>query len=75
MTLSQVNYASFKETVDQDDNPPDIEEFIDIVQPAPPQMKEEGQAKIDDLQEINLGTTDKPRRKCKYETGRTGSSR
>ncbi|KAI5335853.1 hypothetical protein L3X38_025987 [Prunus dulcis] len=40
--LVQVNYTSFEETVDYDDNPQDIEEFIDIVQPAPPQMKEGG---------------------------------
>ena len=59
--LAQVNYASFKETVDQDDNPLDIEEFIDIVQPAPPQMEEGGQATIDDMQEINLGTVDRPK--------------
>ncbi|CAB4283073.1 unnamed protein product [Prunus armeniaca] len=58
--LVQVNCPSFKETVDQDDNPPDIEEFIYIVQPASPQMKEGGQATIDDLQEINFGTADKP---------------
>ncbi|CAL9017106.1 unnamed protein product [Prunus brigantina] len=59
--LAQVNCTSFEETAGQDDNPPDIEEFIDIVQPAPPQMEEGGQATIDDLQEINLGTADSPK--------------
>ncbi|CAL2227449.1 unnamed protein product [Prunus armeniaca] len=59
--LVQVNCASFEEMVDQDDNPQDIEEFIDIVQPAPPQMEEGGQPTIDDLQEINLGTAENPK--------------
>ncbi|KAI5312915.1 hypothetical protein L3X38_042089 [Prunus dulcis] len=59
--LVQVNCTSFKEAVDQDDDPQDIEEFIDIVQPAPPQMEEGGQATIDDLQDINLGTVDDPK--------------
>ncbi|CAB4286060.1 unnamed protein product [Prunus armeniaca] len=44
--------------MDQDDYPQNIEEFIDIVQPAPPQMKEGGQATIDDIQKINLGIVD-----------------
>ncbi|CAB4316425.1 unnamed protein product [Prunus armeniaca] len=44
--------------MDQDDNPQNIEEFIDKVQPAPPQMKEGGQATIDDIQKINLGIVD-----------------
>ena len=59
--LVQVNCTSFKEAVGQDDDPQDIEGFIDIVQPAPPQMEEGGQATIDDLQEINLGTVDDPK--------------
>ncbi|KAI5313714.1 hypothetical protein L3X38_042890 [Prunus dulcis] len=59
--LVQVNCTSFEEAVDQDDNPQNIEEFIDIVQPAPPQMEEGGQATIDDMQEINLGTVDRPK--------------
>ncbi|KAI5316646.1 hypothetical protein L3X38_036353 [Prunus dulcis] len=59
--LLQVNCTSFKEAVDQDDDPQDIEGFIDIVQPAPPQMEEGGQATIDDLQDINLGTVDDPK--------------
>ncbi|KAI5351087.1 hypothetical protein L3X38_003978 [Prunus dulcis] len=58
--LVQVNCTSFKETVDQDDNPQNIEEFIDTAQPAPPQMEEGGHATIDDLQEINLGIVDSP---------------
>ncbi|BFG15988.1 hypothetical protein CerSpe_022620 [Prunus speciosa] len=58
--LVQVNCTSFEETVNQDDNPQDSKEFIDIIQPAPPQM-EGGQATIDDLQEINLGTVDSPK--------------
>ncbi|KAI5317664.1 hypothetical protein L3X38_037371 [Prunus dulcis] len=59
--LVQVNCTSFKEAVDQDDDPQDIEGFIDIVQPAPPQMEDGGQATIDDLQDINLGTVDDPK--------------
>ncbi|CAB4278491.1 unnamed protein product [Prunus armeniaca] len=59
--LVQVNCTSFEETVDKDDNPQDIKEFIDIVQLAPPQMEEGGQATIDDLQKINLGTVDGPK--------------
>ncbi|KAI5317091.1 hypothetical protein L3X38_036798 [Prunus dulcis] len=59
--LVQVNCTFFEETVDQDDDPQDIEGFIDIVQPAPSQMEEGGQATIDDLQEINLGTVDNPK--------------
>ncbi|CAL8087441.1 unnamed protein product [Prunus armeniaca] len=59
--LVQVNCTSFKETVNQDENPQNIEEFIDIVQPTPPQMEEGGQAMIDDLQEINLGTVVSPK--------------
>ncbi|KAI5344520.1 hypothetical protein L3X38_012397 [Prunus dulcis] len=59
--LVQVNCTSFKEAVDQDDDPQDIEGFIDIVQPAPPQIEGGGQATIDDLQDINLGTVDDPK--------------
>ncbi|XP_020410280.1 uncharacterized protein LOC109946529 [Prunus persica] len=59
--LVQVNCTSCEKTVDQDDSPQDIKEFIDIVQPAPSQMEEGGQATIDDLQEINLGTVDNPK--------------
>ncbi|KAI5316794.1 hypothetical protein L3X38_036501 [Prunus dulcis] len=59
--LVQVNCTSFKEAVDQNDDPQDIEGFIDIVQPAPPQMEDGGQATIDDLQDINLGTVDDPK--------------
>ncbi|CAL8134815.1 unnamed protein product [Prunus armeniaca] len=44
---AQVNCTSFKETVGQDNSPPDNEEFVDIVQPAAPQMEEGGQATID----------------------------
>ncbi|CAL8989853.1 unnamed protein product [Prunus brigantina] len=57
--FAQVNCTSSEETIDQD--PQNGEEFIDIVQPAPPQMEEGGQATIDDLQEINLGTVDNPK--------------
>ncbi|KAI5323829.1 hypothetical protein L3X38_032902 [Prunus dulcis] len=59
--LVQVNYTLFEETVGQDDNLPDIEEFIDIVQLAQPQLEEGGQATINDLQEINLGIIDSPK--------------
>ncbi|KAI5347392.1 hypothetical protein L3X38_015271 [Prunus dulcis] len=36
-------------------------EFIDNVQPAPSQIEDGGQATVDELQEINLGTDEEPR--------------
>lgn len=57
----QVNCISFEETVDHHNNPQDIKEFIDTVQPIPPQIEEEGQVTVDDFQEINLGTADDPK--------------
>ncbi|XP_024190490.1 uncharacterized protein LOC112194490 [Rosa chinensis] len=52
-----VNYVSFEEEPDQDQ----ALEFIDATQLAPPQMEDGGQATIDDLQEINLGTAEDPK--------------
>jgi len=37
------------------------EDFVEAIQPAPPEMEDGGQATIDELREINLGTTDEPK--------------
>jgi len=37
------------------------EDFIEAIQPALPKMDDGGQATIDELREINLGTTDEPK--------------
>ena len=37
------------------------EDFIEAIQPTPPKMEDGGQATIDELREINLGTTDEPK--------------
>ena len=34
---------------------------IEVIQAAPPEIEDGGQATIDDLQEINLGTTEEPK--------------
>ncbi|XP_062099929.1 uncharacterized protein LOC133805791 [Humulus lupulus] len=59
--IAQINYLSFEESLAEEyegssSNP--SEEFIDIVQPAPQELKDGGQATVDDLIEINLGTED-----------------
>lgn len=36
-------------------------EFIDNIQPAPSQIEDGGQATVDELQEVNLGTNDEPK--------------
>jgi len=36
-------------------------DFVEAVQVAPPEMEDGGQATIDELREINLGTADDPR--------------
>ncbi|XP_060968195.1 uncharacterized protein LOC133035834 [Cannabis sativa] len=62
--FAQVNYLSFEESLTVEDegsssNP--SEDFIDIFQPAPREFEDGGQATVDDLVEINLGTEDDPK--------------
>ncbi|XP_062093643.1 uncharacterized protein LOC133799660 [Humulus lupulus] len=62
--IAQVNYLSFEESLTIEDegsssNP--TEDFIDILQPAPQEFEDGGQATVDDLIEINLGTEDDPK--------------
>ena len=37
------------------------QDFVEAIQPAPPEMEEGGQATIDHFREINLGTTYEPK--------------
>ena len=62
--IAQVNYLSYEESLTVEDessssNP--SEGFIDILQPAPQEFEDGGQATVDDLVEINLGTEDDPK--------------
>ena len=68
--IVQVNCASFEENQKEDsldtkeeDNSilEDDPEFKNNVQPAPPQIEDGGQATVDELREINLGTADDPK--------------
>ena len=43
------------------DEEEDLLEFINTVQPAPPELEDGGQPTVDDLQEINLGTESDPK--------------
>nr|XP_011465143.1 PREDICTED: uncharacterized protein LOC101299390 [Fragaria vesca subsp. vesca] len=52
-----VNCVSYEEQSSEEED----EEFIDIAEPAPPQIEDGGQATIDGLQEINLGTVEEPK--------------
>jgi len=38
-----------------------FQDFVEAVQPAPPEMGDGGQATINELHQINLGTTDDPK--------------
>ena len=64
-TEESVNCISFKEGTSQDQGSSPIneeeQEFINNAQPAPLQMEDGGQATVDDLQEINLGTAEEPK--------------
>lgn len=62
--IVQVNYLSYEESLTVEDessssNP--SEDFIDILQPAPQEFEDGGQATVDDLVEINLRTEDDPK--------------
>lgn len=56
--FASANCVSVEEDPSQNEQ---SQELIDNAQPAPPQMEDGGQATVDDLQEINLGTIDNPK--------------
>ncbi|KAM2353824.1 hypothetical protein ACFX1X_008626 [Malus domestica] len=57
--VAQVNCVTIED--EKDENGDNSTEFIDNAQPAPPQIEDEGQATVDKLREINLGTNDEPK--------------
>ena len=68
--VAQVNCTSFKEDVVENSSKneqveilrqDDSLEFVDKAHPAPPQFEEGGQATVDELRELNLGTSEDPK--------------
>lgn len=62
--IAQVNYLSYEESLiveDESSSSNPSEDFIDILQPTPQEFEDGGQATVDDLVEINLGTEDDPK--------------
>ena len=57
--VAQVNCVTIED--EKEENGDKSTEFIDNAQPAPPQIEDGGQATVDELQEINLGTYDEPK--------------
>ncbi|KAM1124922.1 hypothetical protein ACFX2B_039780 [Malus domestica] len=58
-SIAQVNCITIED--EKDENGDNSTEFIDNAQPAPPQIEDGGQATVDELREINLGTDDEPK--------------
>ena len=57
--VAQVNCITVED--EEEENGDKSTEFINNAQPAPPQIEDGGQATVDELREINLGTDDEPK--------------